>query len=76
MMNASIKMNVPEWQIGQEVTVYFRDTMMQKGICEAEEPPIIHCKECKYYNARFVECNRGNVAHVTPDWYCADGERS
>jgi len=33
-MKAIIELNVPEFQIGQEVSVYFRDTMCVKGICE------------------------------------------
>ena len=33
-MKAIIKLDVPDWQIGQEVSVFFRDTMMKKGICE------------------------------------------
>lgn len=35
-MKAVIKLDVPDWQIGQEVTVYFKDTMMKKGLCEME----------------------------------------
>lgn len=35
-MNAIIKLNVPEFQIGQEVSIYFPDTMMQKGIVEKD----------------------------------------
>ena len=35
-MKAIIKLDVPEWQVGQEVTVYFKDTMMKRGICELE----------------------------------------
>ena len=34
-MKAVIKLDVPEWQIGQCVSVYFPDTMMKKAICEA-----------------------------------------
>ena len=33
-MNAIIQLDVPEWQIGQEVTVYFPDTMQKRGVCE------------------------------------------
>jgi len=33
-MNAVIKLDVPEWQIGQTVMVYFPDTMQKTGICE------------------------------------------
>jgi len=36
-MKATIKVDVPEYQIGQEATVYFRDTMCVKGICEKDE---------------------------------------
>ncbi|MBP5423938.1 MAG: hypothetical protein J6Y78_16010 [Paludibacteraceae bacterium] len=35
-MKAIIKLDVPEWQIGQEVSVYFPDTMMKRGICEKD----------------------------------------
>lgn len=36
MVKAVIRLDVPDWQIGQEVSVYFKDTMMKKGICEKE----------------------------------------
>ena len=35
-MKAIIRIDVPEYQIGQEVSCYFKDTMNVKGICEAE----------------------------------------
>ncbi len=35
-VDAAIRLKVPEWQIGQEATVYFRDTMIKNGICENE----------------------------------------
>lgn len=35
-VDAAIRLKVPEWQIGQETTVYFRDTMVKNGICENE----------------------------------------
>ena len=35
-MKAVIRLNVPDWQIGQKVSVYFPDTMIQHGKCEAE----------------------------------------
>lgn len=34
-MKAAIYLDVPEWQIGQEVSVYFPDTMLKHGKCEA-----------------------------------------
>ena len=33
-MKAIINLDVPEWQIGQQVTIYFPDTMRQIGTCE------------------------------------------
>ena len=35
-VDAIIKVKVPEWQIGEEVKIYFKDTMYIKGICELE----------------------------------------
>jgi hypothetical protein len=35
-MKAIITVEVPEHQIGQEVSVYFKDTMCVKGTCESE----------------------------------------
>jgi DNA-directed RNA polymerase subunit RPC12/RpoP len=34
-MKAIIELDVPEFQIGQEVSIYFKDTMMIKGIVQA-----------------------------------------
>ena len=33
-VDAYIKVKVPKWQIGQEASVYFKDTMYIKGICQ------------------------------------------
>lgn len=35
-MKAIIRIDVPEHQIGQEVSCYFKDTMNVYGVCEAE----------------------------------------
>ena len=35
-MKAVIKLDLPEYQIGEEVNLYFHDSMMTKGIAEAE----------------------------------------
>ena len=37
-MKAIIKLDVPEWQIGQEVKIYFPDTMVKYAKCEAVKP--------------------------------------
>ena len=71
-MKAIVKLNVPEFQIGQEVTVFFRDTMTKKGICEAGE--IVRCKDCKHYNHEKKWCQHIMSAN-NGDWFCADGER-
>ena len=36
-MKAVIELDVPEWQIGQDVSVYFPDSMLKKGKCELLE---------------------------------------
>ena len=33
-MKAVIELDVPDWQIGQDVTVIFRDTMVKHGVCK------------------------------------------
>ena len=35
MKKAVIKVEVPDWQIGQKVSIYFPDTMCIKATCEA-----------------------------------------
>ena len=39
-MNAVIRLDVPDWQIGQPVTVFFRDTMEKHGVCEQGQEPV------------------------------------
>ena len=39
-MNAVIRLDVPDWQIGQPVTVFFRDTMEKHGVCEQNQEPV------------------------------------
>ena len=48
-MKAVIKLDVPDWQIGQEVSVYFPDTMVKKAVCEAtpEKPRPEKLLPCK-----------------------------
>ena len=72
-MKAIIKLDVPDFQIGQEVTVYFKDTMMKKGVCETDD--VVRCKDCKHYDSDTQSCLDGLDGIFQPDWYCADGER-
>lgn len=46
-MRAIIEVEVPDYQIGQEVSIYFKDTMMIKGI--VQEPKTGRCKDCKWW---------------------------
>ena len=72
--------DVPEWQIGAPVTVFFPDTMQKTGVCEADE--IVRCKDCKYgekpptfrYYPNLTWCIKYKLSH-DDDWFCADGER-
>ena len=46
-VKAVIELDVPEWQIGQEVTVYFPDSMMKHGKCELlKEQKVELCDRC------------------------------
>lgn len=36
-MKAVIEVDVPEYQIGQEVSVYFKDTMCVKSVCKKKQ---------------------------------------
>lgn len=36
-VDAIIRIKVPKWQIGEEVKIYFKDTMYISGICEKED---------------------------------------
>ena len=47
-MKAIIKIDVPEFQIGQEVSVYFKDTMCVKGICETDDGCDNDCEHCNW----------------------------
>lgn len=73
-MKAIIRLDVPDYQIGQPVTVYFKDTMRKTGVCEKDE--IVHCNEC-YFNTNNICCNGQTLAgaFVKPDQFCFDGLR-
>ena len=44
-MKAVIELDVPEWQINQNVAVYFPDTMMKHGVCKPEKRYIMDEKD-------------------------------
>ena len=39
------------------------------------QPEIIHCKDCKHYNAGFECLIEGYGIERNKNWYCADAER-
>jgi len=66
-MKAVIRLDVPKFQIGSPVTVYFKDSMQQHSVCEADE--IIRCEDCKQRdNWVIVDGCVGDKY-----WFCADG---
>ena len=36
-MKAIVEIDVPEWQIGRDVSVYFPDTMVAHGTCNSND---------------------------------------
>lgn len=53
-MKAIIRLDVPDWQIGQNVSVYFPDTMLKKAVCEKEEGPVAPGVTHDYRGLRYV----------------------
>jgi hypothetical protein len=61
-LKAVVKLDVPEWQLWQPVTVYFRDTMKKTGVCKPEQAAVEPRKE-----------NDGNPQPWEAWWYvCGD----
>lgn len=57
-MRAIIEVEVPDYQIGQEVSIYFKDTMMIKGI--VQEPKTGHWKRNETIRLTYCsECGFG-----------------
>ena len=46
------------------------------AIPAADVVPVVRCKDCKHYqHDAFFDHDWCNGQRVTPDYYCADGER-
>ena len=76
-IKAIIELDVPGFQIGQEVTVYFKDTMQTRGVCV--ESPIVRCKDCEHSSMDSTSyphywCSAHAEEHEA-NWFCADGEK-
>ena len=42
------------------------------------EPPIVRCKDCKWFIKKFENegrCIKHDNDYHDPDWFCADGEK-
>ena len=62
-MKAIIQIDIPDYQIGQEVSIYFKDTMAIKGI--VQEPKTGHW--IKISPAKIYECSECGRNVMTRD---------
>lgn len=65
-MKAKIEVDVPEWQIGEKVSLYFPDTMTTQETCKINEG---HWRKeiLKIYEPEFSGCNY----KVKVNFYCS-----
>ena len=54
-MKAVIELDVPKWQIGQDVSVYFPDTMLKYGKCELLQEQQTEIDRLKAEKNRVIE---------------------
>ena len=67
-MNAVIELDVPEWQIGQDVTVYFPDTMVKHCKCELLKEQEAKTGEWIYKHDNLWYCSRcGEIIYSETD---------
>ena len=57
-MKAIIKLDVPDYQIGQEVSIYFKDTMMVKGVVENNTGEWVQDGEIWEENYKCSKCGK------------------
>ena len=69
-MKAVIKLDVPDYQIGQPVTVYFRDTMQKTGYCEPDREIAIEPDMEGGGNSWFTVCGECHGIIDPKDKYC------
>lgn len=71
-MKAVIKLDVPEWQIGEEVQVFFPDSMCKKGKCELQaEPATWHCLDNYGGHVNGYECSHCKMPSVEASDFCS-----
>ena len=67
-VQAIIELDVPKWQIGEEASVYFRDTMCTTGIVERLDD-----FKAKCYASHMQLCDFLKISHVNAiDLVCID----
>lgn len=76
-MKAIIKLDVPEWQLWQQVDVFFPDTMCKHAVCEKEQVSVhTHIEQsssgvvCRYI------CSHCQTAINRGDRYCHECGRA
>ena len=70
MLKGVIRLNVPDYQIGEPVTVFFKDTMKMEGYCEPDrELPVAPDTEGDCRNWFFV-CGECHADIGYKDQYC------
>lgn len=76
-MKAFIEVDIPDFQIGQEVSIYFKDTMMIKGVVQEpmsgywidtnsesfEFHRVYKCSECGNTEIEYPEVIRGHFRY-------------
>ena len=76
MADAVIYLDVPEWQIGQPVTIYFPDTMRKRGTCvllkeqEAVEPKKVKGYNPPMYTIYEYECEKCKSPMMNKQPFC------
>ena len=63
-MKAVIEVDVPEYQIGQDVSVYFKDTMCVKSVCKKKQT---RKKKTSSYDSSAKESRCNNCQNNTDE---------
>ena len=70
---AIIRLDVPEWQIGQEASIYFPDSMHKFALCEADNEKVVPIQDSEYI---WICGNCGeelyNDGEDLRDYYCSN----
>jgi hypothetical protein len=69
MVNCVIRLDVPDWKIGQNATVYFTDTMRTTGVCELNEA---EAEMEGGGSTWFFVCGECHTAIDSKDKYCRE----